>query len=86
MSPIKQELLAAIETAPDEDLEQTLNFLKTLQQKPPVLRLGSGKSILRHAGKWQGDDFEECLQTVYDSRSDFQRLQEVQFLPTESWM
>lgn len=33
MSPIKQELLAAIEAAPDEELKQTLNFLKTLRQK-----------------------------------------------------
>ncbi len=30
MSPIKQELLAAIEAAPDEAIIQTLLFLKTL--------------------------------------------------------
>ncbi|MDF5726208.1 MAG: DUF2281 domain-containing protein [Rhizonema sp. PD37] len=24
----------------------------------------SGRSILRHAGTWAGDDFEECLQSV----------------------
>ncbi|MGK7891943.1 MAG: antitoxin family protein [Leptolyngbyaceae cyanobacterium] len=29
----------------------------------------SGRSLLRHAGTWAGDDFEECLQSVYDSRS-----------------
>ncbi|MBW4600834.1 MAG: DUF2281 domain-containing protein [Calothrix sp. FI2-JRJ7] len=28
----------------------------------------SGRSILRHAGTWQGDDYEECLQSVYNSR------------------
>ncbi|MBE9012402.1 hypothetical protein IQ250_19575 [Pseudanabaenaceae cyanobacterium LEGE 13415] len=70
MSPIKKELLAAIEAAPDEAIEQTLQFLNTLLQETSPLRPGSGKSILRHAGKWQGDDFEECLQAVYDSRSD----------------
>jgi hypothetical protein len=33
------------------------------------LRDGSGISSLRHLGTWKGDDFEECLQTVYDNRS-----------------
>ncbi|WP_414620542.1 DUF2281 domain-containing protein [Calothrix sp. CCY 0018] len=31
-------------------------------------RAASGRSILRHAGTWQGDDFEECLQSVYATR------------------
>lgn len=26
-------------------------------------------SLLKHAGTWQGDDFEECLQAVYDNRT-----------------
>ncbi|MEA5507608.1 DUF2281 domain-containing protein [Halotia wernerae UHCC 0503] len=28
----------------------------------------SGRSILRHAGTWAGDDFDECLQAVYATR------------------
>ena len=32
------------------------------------LRPASGCSLLRHAGTWQGDDFEECLQSVVESR------------------
>jgi hypothetical protein len=70
MSPIKQELLDIIETAPDEAIAPTIDFLKTLLHNPSALRLSSGQSILRHAGKWQGEDFEECLQSVYDSRSE----------------
>ncbi|MBE9175001.1 DUF2281 domain-containing protein [Synechocystis salina LEGE 06155] len=35
-------------------------------------RSGSGRSILRHAGTWQGDDFETCLQSVYATRSETQ--------------
>ena len=31
-------------------------------------RPASGRSILRHAGTWAGDDFQECLQMVYDTR------------------
>lgn len=33
------------------------------------LRPSSGRSLLRHAGTWAGDDFEECLQLVYDTRA-----------------
>jgi hypothetical protein len=36
------------------------------------LRPPSGKSILRHAGTWKGEDFEECLQAVYDNRSEIE--------------
>jgi len=31
-------------------------------------RPASGRSILRHAGTWAGDDFEECLRLVYATR------------------
>ena len=31
-------------------------------------RPASGRSILRHAGTWAGDDIEECLQQVYATR------------------
>ena len=44
----------------------------TETQTPPSYRPASGRSILRHVGKWQGDDFEECLQLVYDSRGNTQ--------------
>ncbi|MFN6567027.1 DUF2281 domain-containing protein [Dendronalium sp. ChiSLP03b] len=31
-------------------------------------RPASGRSILRHAGTWAGDDFDECLRSVYATR------------------
>lgn len=31
-------------------------------------RPASGRSILRHAGTWAGDDFQECLELVYATR------------------
>ncbi len=40
-----------------------------LTAKPPAFRPGSGRSILRHAGTWAGDDLEACLQDVYANRS-----------------
>ena len=72
MSSLKEELLQTIETAPEDAIEQTLIYLKTLLQDQPSLRPGSGWSILRHAGKWQGNDFEDCLQSVYNTRSEAQ--------------
>ncbi len=70
MSPIKQELLATIDLAPEATLEQTLIFLKQHLQPLPSPRPASGRSILRHAGQWKGDDFEDCLQAVYNDRSE----------------
>jgi hypothetical protein len=70
MTPIKQELLNTIENAPDEAIVQTLGFLKSLLKEASAPRSDSEPSTLRQVSKWQGDDFEECLQFVYDSRSE----------------
>jgi Protein of unknown function (DUF2281) len=75
---IKEKLLQAIESSPDTILTETLDFLLFLQAKETpnkkqseeqlTYRPASGKSILRHAGTWEGEDFEECLQSVYATR------------------
>ncbi|MEY2833182.1 MAG: hypothetical protein RLZZ574_2441 [Cyanobacteriota bacterium] len=60
-------------------MTQTLDFLRFLKTKPNLekpkiaesqqpYRPASGRSILRHAGKWKGDDLEECLRAVYATR------------------
>lgn len=41
---------------------------KTLTDTEQTYRPASGRSILRHAGTWEGDDFEECLEMVYATR------------------
>ncbi|MEA5568947.1 MULTISPECIES: hypothetical protein [unclassified Anabaena] len=85
MTSIKAKLIEAIETVPDSILEQTLDYLeylKTREQKPqtlsqeiaqtegePILRGSKAKDLLKFAKTWQGNDFEECLQLVYDTRS-----------------
>jgi hypothetical protein len=85
MTTIKEQLLAAIETASDSILEETLNYLEYLktrkngsgikpvgapiQDSEPVLRGSKAQDLLKFAGTWQGDDFEQCLQLVYDTRS-----------------
>ncbi len=35
----------------------------------PIIRGSTAGDLLKFAGTWQGDDFEECLQLVYDTRS-----------------
>jgi hypothetical protein len=39
------------------------------QQATPILRGSKAEDLLKFAGTWQGDDFEECLQLVYETRS-----------------
>lgn len=85
MTTIKEQLLLAIESTPEPILEQILDYLeyhKTRAIKPvttsstiptkdgkPILHGSKGKDLLKFAGTWQGDDFEECLQLVYENRS-----------------
>ncbi|MHC5862232.1 DUF2281 domain-containing protein [Nostoc sp.] len=49
-----------------------LEHLKTISTPSDSSQLpyrpASGRSILRHAGTWSGDDFQECLQSVYATR------------------
>lgn len=52
-----------LEPIPLSDSTETSNVQEQLTYRP-----ASGRSILRHAGTWEGDDFEECLQAVYATR------------------
>jgi hypothetical protein len=73
----KELLIQEIETLPPELLTEALNLIRSIKHnytKPPsdqeqlTYRPASGRSILRHAGTWEGDDFKECLQSVYATR------------------
>ncbi|NJK76216.1 MAG: hypothetical protein HC942_22230 [Microcoleus sp. SU_5_6] len=78
---LKQQLLQEIESTPDSILIIIFNFLRFLKQQQtqpdslqppvaePILRGSKAKDLLKFAGTWQGDDFEECLQSVCDNRS-----------------
>jgi hypothetical protein len=41
-------------------------------QPPNNYRPSAGGSLLNHTETWAGEDFEECLQTVYETRSQLQ--------------
>ena len=40
-----------------------------IQEATPILRGSKAEDLLKFAGTWQGDDFEECLQLVDETRS-----------------
>jgi hypothetical protein len=49
-----------------KEKSQNQTKLNEKEAKPPH-RQGTG-NILRHGGKWVGDDLKECLEMVYASR------------------
>ena len=76
---IKEELLLEIQSTPDSLLEQTLDFLRFLKTKEKKnvetdqekLINSTGKNLVEHLkeiGSWSGDDLEECLKTVKETR------------------
>jgi hypothetical protein len=66
----KEQQVEEIESMTEEQIAEVLTMVKNMKIKKAKIpqRQGSGKSILRHVGKWQGDDLKVCLQAVYDSR------------------
>ncbi|BDA75440.1 hypothetical protein CAL7716_096060 [Calothrix sp. PCC 7716] len=61
---IKVDAKRELEAKPAEsgllnDSTQTFNGKEKITYRP-----ASGRSILRHAGTWQGDDYKECLESV----------------------
>lgn len=46
------------ETTPLNDSTQTCQDKEKITYRP-----ASGRSILRHAGTWQGNDYEECIRS-----------------------
>lgn len=54
----------------DTDISDTQQIRESnpTDSPQPSYRQASGRSILRHARTWSGDDFHECLQSVYATR------------------
>ncbi len=45
---------------------------QTLVSETPDFRPSTGGSLLSHTETWVGEDFDECLETVYETRSQIQ--------------
>ena len=52
----------------DKGDTQRLPESNSTENSQLAYRPASGRSILRHARTWEGDDFQECLQLVYATR------------------
>ncbi len=83
-SDTRQKVLHEVAQLPSDQLALVANFLEFLHfqrsriptaqtalpiDDQPTLTGSTVADLLPFAGTWQGDDFEECLQSVYDSRS-----------------
>ncbi|MGB3532351.1 MAG: hypothetical protein WBA13_02420 [Microcoleaceae cyanobacterium] len=74
---LREQLHQEIDQVSDEVLASTLDFLLFLKSRYSELSntekySSTAKSILKtleNIGKWEGDDFEECLEFVHASRS-----------------
>jgi hypothetical protein len=83
---LKEILIQELETASNEVISETINFVQFLKTKPPLnqnipvpdtnigeqappVKKGTVGDLLQFAGKWQGDDAQECLDMVYATRS-----------------
>jgi hypothetical protein len=67
----KEQLLQEIDSASDRLIIETLDFLRLIKAKEQGNFFSTGQSLLAHLekmGTWQGDDLDECLQGVVDSR------------------
>ena len=60
-----------LESLKHKQTEEVYEYSSTLKAElsegsKPVL---TGSDLLKFSGTWQGDDFEECLESVYETRS-----------------
>ena len=46
-----------------------LNMERRAKADSDVPRRSSARALLKHAGRWVGDDLEQCLRAVYSARS-----------------
>jgi hypothetical protein len=75
MSPLelREKIHAQLDQIPEVELPKIQRYLNELTTDSTYATLPTtGASLLealKSMGTWQGDDFEECRQAVYDSRS-----------------
>jgi hypothetical protein len=70
--PLKEQFLQAIEALPSTSLAEALALIHTLTTKP---RITTARTLLAHLktiGTWSGDDLQDCLSAVKNSRGEAQ--------------
>ena len=80
-SELRQKIETQLDRLTPERLAQVSDFLDSIQTpKPtdssslrklaPIKRGKKTQDLLKHTGKWQGEDIEECLNDVRETRSE----------------
>jgi hypothetical protein len=77
MSPLelRQRLHAELDQIPEVELPKVQQYFTELAiptTHATLMTVATGSSLLaalKSMGAWQGDDLQDCLQAVYDSRS-----------------
>lgn len=67
---VKQLLLKEIDRTSDDVLEELLDFVLFIKMRR-TQKKSTAASLLKYAGTWQGDDLEDCLQLVRETRDRF---------------
>jgi len=72
---LRQQISQELSTISPDNLRIIAEFVQFLKQKqqtnlsePINYKPALGRSILRHGGKWEGDDLEDCLKLMYKTR------------------
>ncbi|MBU7584075.1 MAG: hypothetical protein KAF91_14380 [Nostoc sp. TH1S01] len=77
---IRQKIEQQLAQLPPDQLSLVSDFLASLQTRnnisqrqlrrlPPIKRGSKAVDLLQCAGTWEGDDLEECLHFVHETRS-----------------
>ncbi len=77
---LRQKIEQQLAQLPPDQLFLVSDFLDSLQNKestsdrvlrrlPPIKRGSKAVDLLKFAGTWQGNDLEECLHFVHETRS-----------------
>lgn len=63
------EFLEFLKSRKTQETDASLLSTSEAETGEPVLTGSTGSDLLQFAGTWQGDDFETCLEAVYETRS-----------------
>ena len=65
---LKEQLLQEIEALPADRLAEAITLIESLQTTPPPTSAQSFLAHLKTIGTWTGNDLQECLEAVQNSR------------------
>ena len=65
---LKERLLQEIEALPAERLAEAIALIQSLHKKPSPTSAQSFLAHLKTIGTWAGENLEECLEAVKESR------------------